>query len=135
MTYSQAGIVSRATLYIILGASVFLAAAFMLLPKGFSDDASKIGQGKSAVVLVHDKSSMRSLDIMTMLNKVRGDYASKIDFIVVNISSKEGQLFRQQQNVNAFALIFFNPKGARLGLLVNNMDESKLRLELDKISH
>ena len=134
MTNCQTGIASRTTLFLIFGVSAFLVAAIMLLPKGFSDDLSKIGQGTGVVVLVHDKSSMSSLNIMTMLNNVRSDYTGKVEFIVVNLSSNKGRVFSQQQNVNTFALVFFSPNGTRRGLLVNIKAESELRSELDRLS-
>ncbi len=134
MTYSQAGSASRTTLFVILGVSAFWAIAIMLLPKGFNDDLSKIGQGMAAVVLIHDKSSIQSLDLMTLLNKVRPDYAGKVEFFVVNVNSKEGQMFRQQQNVGAVVLVFFSPNGTKRGTLGNSKGETELRSELDKLS-
>ncbi len=134
MAYNQAGFLSRKVLFFIIGISAFLAAAVMLLPKGFSDDLSKIGKGMAAVVLTHDKSSMRSLELMTLLNKVRSDYADKVEFFVVTINSREGQIFRQRQNVGSIVLIFFSPNGTKESTLDSNMSEMDLRLELDKLS-
>jgi len=134
MIYRETGSASRTTLFVILGVSVFLGIAIMLLPKGFSDDLSKVGQGTSTVVLVHDKSSMGSLNLMTLLNKVRPDYAGKVDFIVVNVNSRKGEMFTKQQNVGGIELVFFSPKGTNRGTLGNNKSEAELRSELDKLS-
>ena len=134
MIYNQKGSASRITLFTILGVSAFLAIAVMLLPKGFNDDLSIIGKGKAVVVLTHDKNSMRSLDLMTLLNKVRSDYSAKIEFIVVDSNAKDGQLFSQQQNVNAIVFVFFGPHGENIGTLDNIRGETELRSELDKLS-
>lgn len=134
MIYNQAGSASRTTLLILLGVGAFLAAAIMLLPKGFSNDVSKIGQGVASVVMVHDKNSMRSLDLMTLLGNVRSDYSDTVEFIVVDEISREGQIFQQQQNVGAINLIFFSANGVRQGTFNNSKSEVELRSALDKLS-
>lgn len=133
MNYSQTGSATHTTLFVILGVSAFLAVAVMLLPKGFNDDLSKIGQSLPAVVLVHDNASMGSLDLMALLNKVRPDYADKIEFIVVNINSKEGKIFREQQNIYGIVLVLFSHNGIKRGTLENSKDEAELRSELNKL--
>jgi len=134
MIDKQAGSATRTTLFVILGASVFLILAFMLLPKGFSDDLSKMGQGKAAVVLIHDKGSVRSLDLMTLLNKVRSDYSGKVEFFVVDIATREGRMFRQQQNDDSIVLVLFSANGAKLAAHSYGLGEAGLRSELDKLS-
>ncbi|MBN4079550.1 hypothetical protein JYT26_02805 [Beggiatoa alba] len=134
MTHHQTGFASRTVVFIILGVGAFLAIAVMLLPDGFSDDLSKIGQGTATVVLTHDNSSVGSLDVMTLLNKVRSDYAGKIEFLVVNVNTREGQIFRQQQNVDAIVLVFFSSNGKKLGTISHTMNETELRSVLDKLS-
>jgi len=134
MTYRQTGSASRTTLFVILVVGAFLAVAIVLLPKGFSDDLSKIGQGVAAVVLTHDKGSTRSLDLMTLLNKVRSDYTGKVEFFVVDVNSRQGQMFIQKQNVAAIALVFFSPNGEKRAMLGHGNDESELRSKLDKLS-
>ena len=133
MTYGQTGSATRTTLIVILGVSAFLVVAIMLLPKGFNDDLSKIGQGMPAVVLVHDKGSVGSLELMTLLNKVRPDYADEMEFIVVNINSREGKMFREQQNIDGVVLVLFGHNGIKRGTLANSKDEAELRAELSKL--
>ena len=133
MTYRQTGSAARTTLLVILGVCAFFAVAVMLLPKGFSDDLTKIGQGMPAVVLVHDKGSMGSLNLMDLLNKVRSDYSDKVEFIVVNINSQEGKMFREQQNIDGVNLVLFSHRGIQRGTLANSNDEAELRLELNKL--
>lgn len=134
MIYGQAGFVSRATLFVLLGIGAFLALAVMVLPKGFSDDLSKVGQGMPAVVLIHDKNSVGSLNLMSLLGKVRSDYADKLEFVVVNIDSAEGQMFREQQNIAGIVAVLFDSNGTKLGTYGNTKDERELRFLLDKLS-
>jgi len=134
MTSSQSGSATRTTLFVLLGISAFLAVAVMLLPKGFSDDLSKIGAGMAVAVLIHDKGSTRSLDLMELLNKVRPDYTGKVEFIVTDIVSKEGQMFSQRHDTSAIVVIFFSPDGTKQGKLENNMSEAALRLRLDMLA-
>lgn len=133
MTYSQTGSATKTTLFVLLGVCAFLAVAIMLLPKGFNDDLSIIGKGMPAVVLVHDKGSMGSLNLMELLNKVRPDYADKVEFIVVNINSKEGIMFREKQKIDGIVLAFFNRNGVKRGTFANSNDEAVLRSELNKL--
>ena len=133
MNYRQTGSASRTTLFVILGVSAFLAFAIMLLPKGFNDDLSTIGQGMPAVVLVHDNGSVVSLNLMELLNKVRPDYADNVEFIVVNNTSKEGEMFKEQQNIYGSVLVLLSHNGIKRGTLANSEDEAGLRSELNKL--
>lgn len=105
----------------------------MLLPKGFSDNLSKIGQGLPAVVLTHDKNSVGSMEVMVLLNKVRADYAGKVDFLAVDIDTREGQAFSRQQGVGGVMLVLFDPDGARRSVLNGGIGEKDLRSEIDNI--
>lgn len=105
--------------------------AVLLLPKGFSDDLSKIGQGLPVVVLMHDKNSVKSLALMELLNKIRSDYAGKIDFLAVDIDSQEGQVFSRRQAVGGITLLLFDAHGIRRAVLDQSADENSLRSVLD----
>ncbi|NOX42762.1 MAG: hypothetical protein GXP19_03385 [Gammaproteobacteria bacterium] len=133
MIYTQTGSATRTTLIVIVGVCVFLAVAVMLLPKGFSDDLSIIGKNMAAVVLTHDKNSVESLEYMTLLNTVRSNYTGKVNFLVVDVNTREGQAFRQQQRVGAVVLVFFSPDGTRRGTRGSDIGEMELRSELDKL--
>ena len=133
MTYPQGGSATRTSLIVVLVVSAFLAAAVMLLPKGFSDNLSKIGQGSAVVVLTHDKNSVRSMDFMALLNKVRSDYAGKVEFLAVDVNTSEGLAFAQQQDVGSVVLVLFGPDGTRRSVLAGGVDEKELRSALDGI--
>lgn len=133
MIYTQAGSATRTSLIVVLLVGAFLAAAVMLLPRGFSDNLSKIGQGSVAVVLTHDKNAVQSMEVMTLLNIVRADYAGKVDFLAVDVNTREGQAFTRQQGVGAVVLVLFGPDGAKRGVLSGGIGEKDLRSALDGI--
>lgn len=133
MTHTQTGSATRTSLMIVLVIGALLAAAVMLLPKGFSDDLSKIGQGVAVVVLTHDKNTVGSMEYMELLNKVRADYAGKVDFLAVDIHTQEGQAFSRRQNVGAAVLVLFDPDGVKRGVLYHGIGEQKLRSEINHV--
>lgn len=133
MIYSQTGAATRTSVIVVLVVCALLAVAVMLLPRGFSDDLSKIGQGSVVVVLTHDKSTVGSMQLMGLLNKVRADYTGQVDFLAVDVATREGQDFIRQQAVYNVVLVLFGQDGTRLGVLDGNIGEQHLRSKLDGI--
>jgi thioredoxin-like negative regulator of GroEL len=122
---------SRLVTLAIVGA--VLAAGVMLLPKGFSDDTSKIGRGIPVVVLTHDRNTVYSQQVMELMNKVRNDYAGRFEFVVVDLGSEKDRAFLQQQRVSSVLLLVFSPDGRRLADLDNVTEEHALRAALDRV--
>ena len=133
MTYAQTGSARHTNLVIILFVCVILVAAAMLLPKGFSDNLSIIGQGSVVVVLTHDKNTVGGVVTMDLLNKVRSDYKGKVDFLAVDVNTQKGQVFTRQQGVGATVLVMFGPDGSRRDVLGGSIGEQELRSALDDI--
>lgn len=133
MTYTQTGSTTRTSLIVVLVIGGLLAVAVMLLPKGFSDDLSKVGQGSAVVVLTYDKNLVASMQNMELLNKVRSDYAGKVEFLAVDINTREGQAFSRRQGVGAVVIVLFGPDGARQAVLYSGIGEMRLRSEIDTI--
>ncbi len=133
MTYTQTGSARLTNLAIILVMCVILAAAAMLLPKGFSDDLSIIGKGSVVVVLTHDKNSVNGMEMMDLLNKVRSDYKGKVDFLAVDVNTPKGQTFIQQQSVRAIVLVLFGRDGSKRDVIGGEIGEQELRSALDGI--
>lgn len=128
MHKKQSGSTLRSTLITVGIIVVALAIAATLLPRGFSDDASVIGQGTPAVVLVHNKESMLSLNLMTLMNRVRPDYGNDVNFIVVDIVTDNGRAFlREYQFDDNIRLIFFDGAGVQRDVVPDLADESHLR--------
>ncbi|KPK51227.1 MAG: hypothetical protein AMS22_11320 [Thiotrichales bacterium SG8_50] len=107
--------------------------ATMLLPKGFSDDTSKIGQGSVVLVLTHDKNFMGGTVAMEMLNRIRSDYEGKVDFLAIDVNTPQGQAFTRLQGVGSEVLVLFGPDGSRRDVYGAGISEKELRLVLDGI--
>lgn len=133
MARVQTGSTKMINLAILLVIGVTLVVAVMLLPKGFSDDLSKIGQGSVVVVLTHNKNAVSSIEMMEMLNRVRPDYGTKVDFLAADIDTPEGEAFARQQRAGGVVLVIFGKDGSKLGLLSDSTDEQKLRSTLDGV--
>lgn len=131
MLYKSSGSALRTTLISIFAIVAFLVAAFMLLPKGFSSDTSVIGQGSNVVVLAHNKDSVQSLNLMDYMNQVRSDYAGKVEFVVADANTPQGNAFVSSQNVELGTLLLFAPDGKRLKVVSNLGNASDLHVVLD----
>lgn len=129
MHFTQTGAI-RSSLITIAAIVILLAFAFSQLPKGFSNDLSRIGQGANVAVLLHNKESVQSLDFMDLVSKVRADYDKNIEFLVVDVNSQEGRSFMQQQQIKQPGLALFAPDGKRLGILNAINNEKALRAAL-----
>ena len=98
------------TIAVILGLLMIIAST---LPRGYSDDISKIGNGNNIALLIHDKNTVTSLDIMGLMDDARDEYAEIVDFMVVSIdvTTPPERAFVQQQKVRNSAIILFSTEG------------------------
>lgn len=122
---------AKLTLAILLGLACVLAIAVTLLPKGFKDDLSLIGQGNVSVVLTHDKNLVGSTHMMELLNTVRPDYEGRVEFLAVDTATPVGQKFVHDQRVGVVNLVIFDPQGKRQSIVNGGIDEQQLRRVLD----
>ncbi len=104
-----------------------------LLPRGFSQDLSVIGNGTNAVVLVHDSNVIQSTDTMAAMNAVRDDYEAHISFIVPDIMTPEGKAFADKYRFSPTALAFFATDGEVLQTLYSAQTGETLKVNLDTI--
>lgn len=133
MNNRQAGSAKLIKLAVIVAICSILVIAVMLLPKGFKNDLSLVGQGLVSVVLAHDKNLVGGTTTMALLNKVRSDYEGKVEFLAVDIATPVGQAFVRQQGVRAIDLVMFSRQGSRLRVLNGGISEQELRSALDEV--
>ena len=133
MHHTQNGSAARTTLIVLAAIGAFIAVAVMLLPKGFSSDTSIIGRGSNVVVLAHNKDSVYSLNLMDIMNQVRGDYTGRIDFVVADANTPRGRAFIEKQQVELGTLLLFGPDGTRRGVVNAIKNQTELRTTLDSI--
>lgn len=115
------------TILFILVISVIVV---MNLPRGFSDDLSRIGKGAPAIVLIRDKDSVQSFDLMDTLNTVRDEYAGKVDFLLTDFSTPEGEAFMAKNNVSKSTLVLFDAIGKQVNILYPPQTASNLKQEI-----
>jgi hypothetical protein len=107
--------------------------AVSLLPRGFSEDTSLIGQGTNALVLVHDNNIIQSGETMVAMNEVRDEYTDRLEFIVVDIKTPTGKVFTDRHSLQPAALVFFSANGEILQTQYSPQTGESLRQELNRI--
>jgi hypothetical protein len=119
-------------LFLVLLAGI-VGLAIWTLPRGYSTDLSRIGQGGNVVVQVHDHGLVSSTTLMESLNKVRHDYEGVIEFVVADLQIPAGRAFAQTHNAEAATLLLFAPDGTRLGVVQGAHEPVVLRQILDQV--
>ena len=89
---------------------LFAVAAAMNLPRGYSDDLSRIGKGP-AVVLIRDKNSVASFDLIHVLDGLRDKYAGRVEFLLTDFDTPEGRAFIAANQVSPVTLVLFDASG------------------------
>ncbi len=107
--------------------------AVNLLPRGFSQDLTVIGQGTKAVVLVHDSNVLQSAETMVAMNAVRDEFEERIAFIVADINTPDGRKFAERYGFGPTALAFFASNGEQLQVLYTEQTGDSLRRNIDII--
>jgi hypothetical protein len=133
MSDKQTGSAKLIKLSVILAIFSVIVVGVLLLPKGFKDDLSVIGQGGVSVVLTHDKNLVGGTTKMALLNKVRPDYIDKVNFLAVDVNTPIGRDFMQQQQVGPVALVMFGLDGTRQAVFRRGVSEADLRLTLNQL--
>ena len=132
MRHLQTGSALRSSVITIGVIVILLGIAVVMLPEGYNDDLSIIGKGSNIVVLIQNKGSQQSMDLLNLLNEVRYDYAGKVEFLIADSDTPEGKMFENQQQLDSSVLAFFGPDGTRLNVIGSKINESGLREVLDR---
>lgn len=96
---------------------LFAAAAAMNLPHGYSDDLSRIGKGQATIVLIRDKNSVNSIDLIQVLDSVRDKYTGKVEFLLTDFDTPEGRAFISANHVPSITLVLFDAGGSVVKVL------------------
>jgi hypothetical protein len=109
---------SKKVRWIVAGILLMLAAAAaMNLPRGYSDDLSRIGKGRAVVVMVRDKNAVQSFDLMSALNGIRDKYDGRVEFLLTDFDTPEGRAFIAANNAAKITLVLFDAGGKPLKVL------------------
>jgi hypothetical protein len=126
---------ARKIKWAVFGLLILLVATVaMNLPRGFSDDLSRIGKGKAAVVLVRDKDAVESLELMNVLNDIRGQYAGRVEFLLTDYDTPEGRAFMAANNAARITLVLFDAGGKQVKILTAPQTAASLQKEITGIT-
>ena len=117
---SQTAVPARARKikWVVIGLLLLVVAiVIMNLPRGFSDDLTRIGKGKAAVVLVRDKSAVQSFDLIEVMNGIRDQYAGKVEFLLTDFDSPEGRAFITANGAARVTVTVFDANGNKVNIL------------------
>ncbi len=116
-----------------IGAFFALTYVFTLFQlKPVSMDLSLAGQGKPSLVLAYENFSPTGGAALEQLRKVRGDYESRLVFIVADLGTPRGRQFALQHGLVDGQAVLLNGQESPLAAFVIPNDTAALRARLDK---
>jgi len=102
------------------------------LPKGpYPTDLERIGQGQPALVLAYDIQSMGGMEVMGMMDDLRGEYAGRIAFLVAPLGAPHGYAFGQRFDAINGTVVLFSAKGAAVNTVHLPADTAELQRALE----
>lgn len=121
----------KALIYLAITLGV-LALVWSQLPRQpYSTDLSRIGQGQPAMVLAYDIKSMGGMEVMAMMDDLRGNYAQRIAFLVAPLGAPHGRAFGQQFGVDNGSVVLFSAQGQAVATLHLPPNTAALQQALD----
>ena len=97
--------------------ALLAAVTVMNLPRGYSDDLSRIGKGKAAVVLVRDKNAVQTFDLMEVMNGIRDQYAGQVEFLLTDFDTAQGRAFIAANGAARATLVLLDANGKLVKVL------------------
>ena len=93
--------------------AVVLALVWSQPPRSpYSTELTRIGQGQPALVLAYDIQSMGGMEVMAMMDELRGEYADRVEFLVAPLGAPNGRAFGQQHDAVNGTVVLFLASGA-----------------------
>lgn len=118
----------------IAAAVLLLSAALIVLnlPHGYSDDLSRIGNGKPALVLVRDKSAVQSFDLLEVMDSVRERNAGQVEFLLTDFDSSEGSALIATRGAARGTLDVFDAQGKLQEVLSSPQTAASVQQAIDR---
>jgi len=111
---------------------LFLVATLVMnLPRGYSDDLTRIGKGKAAVVLVRDKSAVQSFDLMEVMNGIRDHYSDKAEFLRTDFNTPEGRACMTANGAAKVTVVLFDANGNKVNILFPPQNADSMQQAID----
>ena len=117
------------TVVVLVGAALF---SIALLPRGYSQDVSLVGQGDRVVVLFQEEFSVDGQRNMDTMNALRSEYDDRVQFVVADRKLEQGKKFAEKYEINSTAFIFFTPTGKKIVTLYGEQSRELLRENINK---
>lgn len=121
-------VVSAAIVALILALSYFL---FISGGKPIGTDLSVIGKGKPTLVLAYENYSPTGGEALNRLRKIRGDFDLKVNFVVADLGTPDGQAFARRYQLFDGQAMLLSRNGTPLGLIAVLVDEQEFRSTLN----
>lgn len=125
---------TKKIIFVTAAIATFIALAYvvtMVALRPISADLSVIGKGKPALVLAYENFSMEGGEALERLRQIRGDYESRVDFVVADLGTPQGQAFAQRYRLIDGSAVFLDKDGTPLKVTFIPVDEQALREQLE----
>jgi hypothetical protein len=110
---------------------VLAAVAVMNLPRGFSDDLSRIGKGKPSIVFIRDKNAVQTFGILEAMNGIRDQYAGQVEFLLTDSNTRQGQAFMAANDAPRVTLVLLDAGGKKVNVIYPPQSAESLQQEID----
>lgn len=111
-----------------------VATVAMNLPRGFSDDLTRIGKGKPTVVFVRDKNAVESMGMINLLGDIRSKFAGQVEFLLTDYDTPQGRAFISTSHAAPITLVLFDAGGKQLKILTAPQTAASLEKEITSIT-
>ncbi|MEO8332806.1 MAG: hypothetical protein ABI479_10270 [Gallionella sp.] len=120
--------------WVVIAFFVMLAVvAVMNLPRGYSDDLSRIGKGKPAIVLIRDKNAVQTFDLMEVMNGIRDQYAGQVEFLLTDFNTPQGRAFMDANKASRVTLVLLDASGKQVSILHSPQTAESMQQEIDSV--
>jgi len=109
---------------------LFAVAAAMNLPRGYSDDLSRTGQGIPAIILIRDKNAVQTFELMNAMDSVRSQYSGKVEFLLTDFNTTEGRKFMEINQAGRATLVLLDASGKKVNILGAPQTKESLQKEI-----
>jgi hypothetical protein len=111
-----------------------LALVWSQLPRSpYSTDLARIGQGQPALVLAYDIQSLGGMEVMAMMDELRGEYAERIAFLVAPLGAPQGQAFGNRFGVANGSVVLFSSRGTAVNTIHLPSNTAELQQALERL--
>jgi len=118
----------RKFLFVVLFLGLVGGFIWSQLPRGtYPTDLSRIGAGRPAVVLAHDANYVGGMEVMELMNVIRGDSAERVEFLVAHLGMQDAREFARLHAASDGTVLLFAGDGRRVSVLHQPRSVGELR--------